>query len=258
MKRHRVMLRIGTAFICALLLGRSASALQLVPETEKRTFSEISFDKNNFKQLSIDEARRECGDKLLARISLIDSAASLRDPQRDEMTIAGQIDIHRFFAQYAAVKRTMRFRGLSKNEWAAQYSRVEVEMRPLRERFQGGLHDDASLLTKACKSILDKQQQARVEDFFQQRAKATYSDYIRVTLAYVDRTVPLTTRQRSRITELILLHTDPPKSYGLEFNPVFTVLSKMSEIETELLGEFSDEEWVIMTQVLRAGRLKAK
>lgn len=247
----------ATSCFAAVLLLQSVFAVRLaaiqVVVGQDIQFSEDAFDKSIFDRVPMLEARRHCEDSLQATIGLVEKGTVLTAAQKSKLELAGQIDIHRFFARCEGAKRTVKFGSIPRDQWQAQHQRMRAETRPLTARYAGGLHDESSLFAKTLATTLDEEQRLRVDELFQARAHSTYANYIRMTLALIDQTVPLTQAQRSTITTLLLSKTDPPKSFGTSFTPLLTVLRQMQQVEVELREVFSDKEWQVIKRMIRAG-----
>jgi hypothetical protein len=216
-------------------------------------FNEQAFDQSNFSQLTMLAARKRCEDSLQASLELVDKAAALSNGQKSKLELAGQIDIHRFFASYEDLKRTIPFGNLPRKEWQTRLAQIQDEVLPMKTRFSQGLHGETSLFAKTLATTLNAEQNRNVHELFLQRARNVYVNYIRVTLAVVDRAVPLTRKQRSRISKLLISQTEPPASYGTSATPIHQVLHRMAQVEKELREVFSEQEWVVISKLIQTG-----
>jgi hypothetical protein len=222
------------------------------PTGQTVSFSESSFDKTNFDQLTVIGARKKCEDTLAASIALVDQAAALTDGQRSKLELAGQLDIHRFFDRYASSKRELRFGALPLKTWQAQIAEAEKRLLPLRTGYAEGLHRHDSLFDKTLSTALDEAQYQRVQEMFRQRTASTYANYIRITLAMLDRKVPLSVAQRHAITQRLLANTQPPETYGTGSLPIHQVLSQLAKIDSELPGILSPAELAVIRQLIES------
>ena len=251
MQRMQFQLLALAGFTCLLPARVQAQADQTVQ------FSEASFDKNNFEQLTAIGARKKCEDSLEASLGLVHAVANLSDAQRAKLELAGQIDIHRFFSDYQIAKQGLRFGSLPRNAWTDMFSKAEKRISPLRDHYARGLHGDASLFQKTLVSTLDQTQYDQVDQLFRERKQNEYARYIRITLAMIDRKVPLTVQQRDTITELLLTKTDPPESYGPANTPIYKVLSQLALILEDLQELLSDSEMHVVKELITAGEAAA-
>ena len=250
-----VVVQIGlTALMAQCLFVDRLFAFQVVFAGQTVQISEGSFDKSNFGQLSQLAAKKKTEDLLEAQIALIDKAADLTGAQRSKLELAGQIDIHRFFSQYECVKRTITFGSIPRHEWQAQLTQMRQKIDPMMLQYAQGLHEESSLFGKTAAMTLDADQYASVRRLRQERAKSTYANYIRVTLAMIDRMVPLTQVQRSTISTLLLSKTDPPRSHGSSTMQLFGVLNQMGQIEDEIHQLFSEQEWNVISRLIKTAK----
>lgn len=228
-----------------------AARVQLVQFTEK-TFDQISFG-----TLTAIGAERRCGESLQARMDLLEKAVVISDAQRSKLELAGQIDIERFFAGYEEVKRNFKFGSMPQNEWRATVTRMQAEAKPIKAKYEAGIHGKSSLYAKTLTKTLDPDQLTSLQTLDRVRANRTYANYIRYTFAFLDPKVPLTKLQRDTITELMLQKTTPPDSYGTALQPAYRVLSRMAQIEDQINDLFSDQEWAVIRDLLKRAKADA-
>jgi hypothetical protein len=221
-------------------------------------FTEKTFDQNSFGTLTVIGAERKCHESLQAQIELLEKAVEISDVQRSKLELAGQIDIERFFASYEDIKRKFKFGSMPRNEWQAAIARMQAEAKPIKEKYEAGIHDESSLLAKTMTKTLDADHLTSVRTLHQVRANRTYANYIRYTLAFIDPKIPLTKLQRDTITELMLRKTTPPDSYGSSLQPAYRVLSRMARIEDQIRDLFSDQEWAVIGELIKRAKAEAE
>lgn len=221
-------------------------------------FTEKTFDQNNFGKLTVIGAERKCRESLQAQIELLEKAFVMSEAQRTKLELAGELDIARFFASYEDLKRRFKFGGMTRNEWQATIAKMQTEAKPIKAKYEAGMHGKSSLFAKTLTRILDPKQRATLRSLHQTRAIRTYANYIRYTLAFVDPQLPLTKLQRDTITELMLQKTSPPDSYGTSLTPAYRVLSRMAQIEDQIRELFSDQEWVVISALVTRAKQMAK
>ena len=206
------------------------------------TFSEASFDKSTFDRLTMLGARKKCEDSLQAELEHVAAAMKLGPEQMKKLELAGRIDIHRFFEEYKAIKRTLPFGTVNRDQWQATFGKAQEAVGPLRERFTSGLHGEDSLFMKAIHSTLGESQRRKLASAMADQALETYRNQIRVTLALLDRRTPMTEDQRSRILDLMVRKTEPIRGDAY-FQ--MKVLTRMGQVEEELRQILTPEEWEV-------------
>jgi hypothetical protein len=229
-----------------------AADFGMIPNVSVR-FNEQAFDKSNFSQLTMLTARKRCEDLLQVSLDLVDQAAALTATQKSKLELAGQIDIHRFFASYQQIRQNIPTGEIANKEWQTRLEELRDEVLPLKKRYHQGLHGEASLFAKTLSTTLRAEQSRNVDQLLEKRARNMYLNDIRVTLAAVDRIVPLTRKQRSHISKLLISRNPPPASYRTATTPIRQVLLRMVEVEEEIRGVFSEQEWMVIGKLIRAG-----
>lgn len=250
--------RVAAGLLLPGIFASSLLAVQVGNLGAQIRVSETSFDKSNFGQLTVIAARNKAEDSLQTYLTMIDQDASLSDQQRDKLRLAGRLDIHRFFADYARAKRGFAFGRVAVQGWQEELLRLRTAVRPLADRYVAGLHDESSLFSKTLYSTLDADQRLVVERLFRERKRARYQHLIRLTLAMIDYRLPLTEQERTTITELLLTKTEPPGYASSSVGLVFLVLGQMASIEDELRDHLSDEDLAVLVELIRTGQESAK
>ena len=238
-------------FVCLVMLPVAAIDV-LVMQNDLIQFTEQAFIQNVFgNHRTLSAAQEHTEKSLQIEIDFIASAVELSDDQRSKLELAGRADIHRFFTDYETVKRGMTFGGIPRDQW----QQVWQQAQPLSTRFAGGLHGPRSLLSKAIASTLGPEQQERFDAMKRQHDVAVYADNIRMTLALLDRKVPLTRQQRESIQQMLVRATKPPQSYGEPNMRFYVVVIQMANLpREEFKAVFNDDEWKVMDGLLRQAK----
>jgi hypothetical protein len=250
---------IGSKWVAAGLLMQGViagplSAVQFGGGRAQVRVSETAFDKSNFGQLTVIAARNKAEESLRTYLMLIQKAAALTPEQRNKLELAGRIDIHRFFSDYASAKRTVTFGLLTSEELQQTFLQMQQAVQPMATRYEAGLYDESSLLAKTLVTTLGPDQREKLSDLFEERKRTQYEHQIRLTLAMIDHKLPLTQKERITITTLLLTKTDPPTPAPSPKRLVFPVLRQMASIEQELLELFtSDEEAAVIRELIQVG-----
>ncbi len=217
-------------------------------------FGEEAFDKVTFSQMTQLEARQKCEEALQQAVQRTQATVPMASAQRDRLVAAGQLDIHRFFARYDEAKRAIPFGNVRRDQWQQLSIESHAAVRPLSRQFLQGLHGESSLFDKTMRSMLDDDAVARVQQSNQESARADYADQIDTAMLVVGRQVRLTPEQRTAIREKLLAETDPPAMFGTSLMPLYYVLANMGDIEDDLRGLFSEQDWRTLGKLIEAGR----
>lgn len=217
-------------------------------------YAEESFDKTTFSQMTQVEARQRCVESLRETIALIEGTVDLTPQQRDKLISAGELDIHRFFTRYNAIKRGIPFGSVPRDQWQQLSMESRASVRPFSRRFLEGLHGPGSLLEKTIHSLLGEAEIDRIDRAGEASAREHYAEQIDSALLVVGRQVGLSPERRQVIREKLLQQTRPPAMFGTSLMPLYFVLANMGEIEEELRELFTEEEWRTIAKLIEAGR----
>ena len=167
-------------------------------------FSEESFDKGTFFQLPLLQARQECLDSLTARLKRMSDASDLTQTQLEKLRVAGQVDIHRFFADYESFKGGIYFGNIQRDQWQKLSVESRAAAKPFGRRFLEGLHQDGSLFTRLLHQTAKPDQLASIAASERDAELEKFSEQIDDALLVVGRQVPLTVERRAEIKKLLL------------------------------------------------------
>jgi hypothetical protein len=217
-------------------------------------FGEEDFDKVSFSQMTQLEARQKCEEALQRALDLTQSAAKLSAREREKLAIAGRLDIHRFFERYDAAKRSIPFGNVGRDKWQQVSTESHGAVRPLSREFMSGLHGSDSVFNKSLSTMLDADDLARVKRAKFASDRAAYAEQIATAMLVIGRQASLSVEKRQAIKEKLLNETQPPAMFGNSLMPLYFVLANMGDIEDELRGMFSEQEWRVISKLIRAGR----
>lgn len=200
---------------------------------------------------STDLVRQELEEIIQTRIDLIVAACELTPEQREKLEMAGAGDIHRFFNEYQALRRTIKLGNVSMDE----YQEINRKVQPVRQKYSAGLHSRDSLFAKAIPYVLDAKQQSRYAEFERRRRVRQYESMVRGTIALIENEVPLTNDQREKFLKLILAEEAPQRVDVVSYYHVYLVLYRISKIsEDQLKPIFLENEWKVMKPLINRGQ----
>jgi len=201
------------------------------------------------------EARVLARRGLQLRLEAMDRAVSLSEPQRSKLALAGEGDIHRFFAEYERVRDGCTFGQISRDD----LQKLMTKAQPLQKRYQSGLHGRGSLFDKTVASLLTGQQRERLDAMRKERRRREYRDRIRIALMILDRKLPMTAAQREELTELLIEHTPPPRRYGNQNAQLAMVLGQFAKLPNDRLrAVFGDDQWGVMQSVIETNAARQR
>lgn len=139
-------------------------------------------------------------------IEFVDRASHLTNEQKDKLRLAGQGDYARFKQDVDDLHSEVVGKSYDQNEIGNIYQKIQ----PLSTRYQAGLLGDKSLFSKVLQQILTPAQREEFEAAEAERRKDRHAAKIRLYVASLERSCPLTSVQRDALIELLQKETQPP------------------------------------------------
>jgi hypothetical protein len=209
----------------------------------------VSWIFNN--QRSVDQVHRELEEILQTRVDLIAQACELTPEQQEKLSLAGAGDIHRFFNEFQTLKRSLPTGSVTQEEYQQMWQKIQ----PIRQKYNAGIFDRDSLLTKTVRYVLQENQISRYEEFERKRRQRYFESVVRATIAMMEDELPLTSGQRERLLKLVLAQKAEIRVQQSSYYQMYAVLYQISKIpEEELKPIFLSNEWVVMKALLNRGR----
>jgi hypothetical protein len=199
MSAHRsvfVLIAIAAVTCCA----PSVCAQEF--ELNDQTFNQWLF--------SASQGQFDPNSELTLNLEAIDRACGLSEDQKSKLRIAGQGDYARFGRQVDELRAEFVGKTYNQNEIGNIYQKIQ----PLGQIYQAGLLGNSSLFSKVLANTLTLEQAAKFDRIAEERERARYSAKVRMFVVTVERTCPLTDKQRTALVELLLAETKPPKRFG--------------------------------------------
>ncbi len=241
---HGVLLTATFWFVC---VGPRVADAQVVH------FSEDSFDKATFSQLAVLQARQECLDALNDKMGRIASVEGFSAEDQAKLLTAGRVDIHRFFAGYAAFKGQIEFGNIARDQWQQVSVETRATAKPYTQRFLEGLHGQGSIMDRLLNRLATPEQIEQVNLLEREAAFGEFAEQIDAALLVVGRQVPLTVERREEIKDLLMEKTSPPTLFGASLMPLYFVLARMGQIESDLRPMFTEKDWPAVKKLIDAG-----
>lgn len=256
LRSTRRISRLRIAALIVLLASAAPAQGQIVLEAvggvQMIRISENQLEQIVFGSRQGQSGRARAQTSLELQVGLVERIGNLSADQKEKLELSGLGDIHRFFDQF----ETLRRKSPTGQITMEQYQKMRQEAQPLQARFRAGLHGSGSLFQKTLRNTLDESQISAFQEIDAERRRREYAAIVRATLAQIDRAVPLTSDQRSRLTELVLTRTEPPEFYGESHYQYYVVLLNISKLpEEELRPIFLENEWKVVDALLRQGRI---
>jgi hypothetical protein len=194
---------------CAFFLLTIAAVACCTPSARAQEF-ELNDQTFNQWLFSASQGQFDPTSELTLNLEAVDRVCGLSEEQKAKLRIAGQGDYARFGRQVDELRAEFVGKTYNQNEIGNIYQKIQ----PLGQVYQAGLLGDSSLFSKVLANTLTLEQAANFDRIAEERQRARYSAKVRMFVVTVERTCPLTDKQRTALVELLLAETEPPKRFG--------------------------------------------
>jgi hypothetical protein len=209
-------------------------------EAQNNVIGMEQFNRWIFSRLQNEQAARKT---LLSRIEheieRINLVAVLSEDEKAKIRLAGRGDVKRFFDDVREARRKFTELGeVNQNQVQEAYQLAS----PLAQRINSGLFDKNSLLKKVAATAPSPERSARIRERNQRRREMQKKVAIKAYVATMGRTIPLTSKQRGQLIDLISNEVDLA-----HFNAtyLFQLISyRISQLpEADLRAIFDEKQW---------------
>ena len=172
---------------------------------------------------------------LALQIKQLDLICNFSDQQRQKLELAGGGDVSRFMRRVDVVRRELVGKTYNHNDINEPWQRIQ----PLSQEWQRGVLGDDSLFGRVLSGIMNDEQAETYERLLTERWNRQFNASVKVAIANIERSVPLTRTQRQ---ELIALFepTPRPKSGDRQYLR-YLVLYQLSSVPKGELAAILDD-----------------
>jgi hypothetical protein len=223
-----------------LTLGTTRAYAQGDFELNEQTFNQWLY--------SASQGNYDPNSELALHIEAVDRVCGLNESQKEKLRLAGHGDYARFGRQVDDLKSKYVGKTFGQNEIGEIYQKIQ----PLSQVYQAGLLGDDSLFAKVLAKTLTLEQASKFQEIDSARREARYVAKVKLFVVVLERTCPLTAKQRNALVELIVEETRPPKRFG-QFD-WYVVMYQANKIPDAKFDEIVDEAQMRQLKVtLRQG-----
>ena len=200
-------------------------------------------------------------------LSRISRTTNLRDDQKEQLRLAGQGDINRFFRRVEMARQQCR--AINERHAASDGSRQQNEepfgnanepfeeayslALPLQRELRKGLFGSKSLMQKVATNLLDEQQAETLKEDSSRIARLRAERAVRVFVAKLGWHMPLTTVQRTNLTDLLFQNIKSMPDAG-PF-AYYIVMYRFGKIPREQYEAFFDKaQMTTISNMLKQGQ----
>ena len=179
----------------------------------------------------VDEAtfKKQLDDQAKLVVDRIVKITSINDVQRQKLTLAATGDLHRFYRELEAVREKTKEFDIQNQE---QMQKAWQIISPVQQRVQAGILNETSLLEKLLGTVLTVEQRTAYDEYLQKRERNLCTAVLHATIADLEKSMPLTVEQRTKL--LVLLEANPfPKKVqnGFLYNVGWVLLARLDGTE---------------------------
>jgi hypothetical protein len=192
------------------------------------------------------QAFSEIDSQVKLRIEAVDRVCSLSQLQKLKLQLAADRDIKKFRDEYDQLKNKFQHTRQNPNDLQKVYSAIA----PLQQQWNAGIISDSSMLGKVIESTLTADQWAAYQKELAERMNYRYRAKIKLALASLESTVPITDEQREQLEKLLIAETKPPKKFS-QFDAQVVLLQAANLPEAKLKNIFDDGQMKSLQQVFQ-------
>lgn len=188
------------------------------------------------------------------RIARIAEEVGLNAEQLKKIELAAHGDLSRFYRELDDVRERTKRLNPQNN---ADMQKAWQEIMPLQQRVTRGVLDEKSLLERVLLTVLSQEQQKKHEQFMRKRQIACYTAVLRMTIADMEKSLPLTSKQRSELIKL-LEGCEFPSSADRNVLPYvgWAMLSKLKPQDTAEILDEQQQKTFIRLKAQQAGMVR--
>jgi hypothetical protein len=173
---------------------------------------------------------------LKVQIEGIERTCRLSDDQKKKLTLAGNVDIKRFFGRIAVLKK--RFDQIKNDQ--NRFQEFWQHMQPVQTEMNRGLFGDGSYFRKTLKNLLTSAQVGEYESADRERRRFSFRSKVESVVTSLDEVLSLSAEQRRKLVELLTEPRMIPRTMGQDAVALYAVLYLASQIPDDKLKEILD------------------
>jgi len=179
----------------------------------------------------IDEAtfKKQLDEQTKLVVDRIVKITAIDDAQRRKLTLAATGDLHRFYRELETVREETKDFDIQNQE---QMQKVWQIVSPVQQRVNAGILNETSLFEKLLAAVLTVEQRAAYDEYLRKRERALCTAVLHATIADLEKSLPLTVEQRTRLLALLEANPFPKKvQNGSLYNVGYVLLARLNDTE---------------------------
>lgn len=149
-----------------------------------------------------DQAKTTLESRIDLEITRIAQTVSLTDDQKERLKLAGNGDIKRFYDRVEKARRQFLSMG---EQWEQNRINEAYQLAvPLQQELRKGIFGSNSLLQKVVATTVTEEQTEQMRKETERLLQLRKESAVKVMMASLGRQIPMTSTQRSKLTELVM------------------------------------------------------
>jgi hypothetical protein len=186
--------------------------------------------------------------QLVMLINSVDRTCRLTPEQKQKLELAGHGDVDRFGGELQQLRKKLVGKTFDQNEMGNVYQQIS----PYRERLQAGLLGEGSLFERVLSRTLNAEQLERYEQEESQRRALRYAAKVRLYVATLEHSIPMTDSQRQFMVNWLLENSHPPRRFGQ--GDLYYTMYQASKIPIDELEKvFNEAQMKVLKPAMRQG-----
>lgn len=191
-----------------------------------------------------DEAtfRRQLENRAQIRVTRIAEVVGLDPEQLEKLQLATHGDLSRFYRELEHVRQ--KTKGLSSQNQNDMQKAWEF-ISPVQQRVANGIIGEDSLTERILQSLLDEEQRAKYAEFQRQRSAAQFRTILRMTVSDLEKSLPLTEKQRDELIKLVEGKELPEKVFMQQQMQAYLGYVMLARLSDNELSDLLDKQQLL-------------
>jgi hypothetical protein len=197
----------------------------------------------------VDEAtfKKQLNDQAKLVVDRLTKITAIDEAQQQKLKLAATGDIRRFYRELEIARDKTKEIDIQDQEEMQKAWQVVM---PIQQRMNEGILNESSLFEKLLEAVLTVEQRSAYDKYLREREHALYASIASATIADMEKSLPLRSKQRAELREL--LESSPfPKKVPNHFLYIvgWVLLGRLDEAKTAvILDEQQQKTFKQLTQ----------
>jgi len=182
-----------------------------------------------FNQVDELTFKKQLDDQAKMVVDRIVKITGIEESQRQKLLLAATGDLSRFYRELETVREKTKDFDIQNQE---QMQKAWQIVSPVQQRVSQGILNETSLFEKLLEAVLTVDQRAAYDEYLQKRERALCTAVLLATIADMEKSLPLTVEQRTKLLALLEANPFPKKvQNGVLYNVGWLLLARLDDAE---------------------------